>query len=170
MTNPFPNSIALAVPRFAALHGGEAWNVIPDQIEMRCNFRSFSEEVHAKMESELRRICTCTAEAHGCCVTVERPPLTPYPPTVNHAAETDIAIEAMTAVAGADNVHLDLQPVMGAEDFAFFLREVPGSYVFIGNGDSAPLHNPAYDFNDEALGYGIAYWAELARRVLPVPV
>lgn len=157
-----------AVVSITSIHGGEAWNVIPDQIEMRCNFRSFSEEVHAKMESELRRICTSTADAHGCCVTVERPPLTPYPPTVNHAAETDIAIEAMTAVAGADNVHLDLQPVMGAEDFAFFLREVPGSYVFIGNGDSAPLHNPAYDFNDEALGYGIAYWAELARRVLPV--
>ena len=56
---------------------------------------------------------------------------------------------------------------MGAEDFAFFLREVPGAYVFIGNGDSAALHNPAYDFNDEALGYGISYWVELAHRTLP---
>lgn len=157
-----------AVVSLTSIHGGEAWNVIPDQVQMRCNFRSFSEEVSARMESELRRICAGTAEAHGCSVTVERPPLTPYPPVVNTAAETALAIAAMEAVAGKDNVHQDLRPVMGAEDFAFFLREVPGAYVFVGNGDSAALHNPAYDFNDDALGYGISYWVELAHRTLPV--
>ncbi len=156
-----------AVVSITSIHGGEAWNVIPDRVEMRCNFRSFSEAVSVQIESELRRICDSTAQAHGCTVTVERPPLTPYPPTINHPAETALASEAMQAVAGADNVHRDLQPVMASEDFAFFLREVPGAYVFIGNGDSAPLHNPAYDFNDTVLGYGIAYWTELARRVLP---
>lgn len=157
-----------AVVSITSIHGGDAWNVIPDQVEMRCNFRSFSEDVSKRIESELRRICTNTAEAHGCTVTVARPPLTPYPPTINHPAETALAIRAMEAVAGAENVHQDLRPVMGSEDFAFFLREVPGAYVFLGNGDSAALHNPGYDFNDEALGYGIAYWAELARQVLPV--
>lgn len=159
-----------AVVSITSIHGGDAWNVIPDQVEMRCNFRSFSEDVSARIESELRRLCASTAEAHGCTVIVERPPLTPYPPTVNHPAETALAIEAMTAVAGVENVHQDLRPVMGSEDFAFFLREVPGAYVFIGNGDSAALHNPSYDFNDEALGYGISYWVELARRVLPASV
>lgn len=157
-----------AVVSLTSIHGGEAWNVIPDQVQMRCNFRSFSEDVSARMESELRRICSGTAEAHGCSVTVERPPLTPYPPVVNTPAETALALAAMEAVTGPENVHQDLRPVMGAEDFAFFLREVPGAYVFIGNGDSAALHNPAYDFNDEALGYGISYWVELAQRTLPV--
>jgi hippurate hydrolase len=56
---------------------------------------------------------------------------------------------------------------MGSEDFSFMLREVPGSYIFIGNGDSAPLHHPKYDFNDGVIPYGVAYWSELARRVLP---
>ena len=73
----------------------------------------------------------------------------------------------MRAVAGPDNVKDDLKPVMGSEDFAFMLREVPGAYIFLGNGDSAPVHHPAYDFNDEAIAHGVAYWAELARRVLP---
>ena len=158
-----------AVVSITSIHGGEAWNVIPDRVEMRCNVRSFSEEVSSRIEAELRRICASTAEAHGCTVEVARPPITPYPPTVNHPAETAIAVAAMQAVAGAENVREDLQPVMGSEDFAFILREVPGAYVFIGNGDSAPLHNPAYDFNGDALGHGVAYWTELARLALPVP-
>lgn len=157
-----------AVVSITSIHGGDAWNVIPDTVTMRCNLRSFSEAVSDRIISELNRICASTAEAHGCTVSVERPPMTPYPPTVNHPAETATAIAAMQAVAGLDNVHEDLPPVMGAEDFGFILREVPGAYVFIGNGDSAPLHNPAYDFDDEALGFGIAFWADLARRVLPL--
>lgn len=157
-----------AVVSITSIHGGDAWNVIPDTVTMRCNIRSFSEAVSDRIISELNRICASTAEAHGCTVSVARPPMTPYPPTVNHPAETANAIAAMQAVAGVDNVHEDLPPVMGAEDFGFILREVPGAYVFIGNGDSAPLHNPAYDFDDEALGFGIAFWADLARRVLPL--
>ncbi len=67
----------------------------------------------------------------------------------------------------AENVDDGVKPVMGSEDFSFMLKRVPGAYIFIGNGDSAPLHHPAYDFNDEALPHGVAYWSELARRVLP---
>ncbi|PRX09285.1 UNVERIFIED_ORG: hippurate hydrolase [Martelella mediterranea] len=156
-----------AVVSITSIHGGEAWNVIPDTVTMRCNFRCFSETVSARIFSELQRICTATAEAQGCTVTVERPPSEPYPPTVNHAAETNLAIDAMRAVAGPENVHLDLKPAMASEDFGFFLRAVPGAYIFIGNGDSAPLHNPAYDFDDRALGHGIAFWVELVNRVLP---
>ena len=73
----------------------------------------------------------------------------------------------MRAVAGDDNVIDNLKPVMGSEDFSFMLKRVPGAYMFIGNGDTAPVHHPAYDFNDEAIPYGVAYWSELARRVLP---
>ena len=73
----------------------------------------------------------------------------------------------MRAVAGADGVNDKMKPVMGSEDFSFMLNRVPGCYVFLGNGDSAPVHHPAYDFNDEAIPYGVAFWAEIARRALP---
>jgi hippurate hydrolase len=87
--------------------------------------------------------------------------------TVNHHDETEIALSAMRAVAGAGRVDDTLKPVMGSEDFAFVLRQVPGAYIFLGNGDTAALHNPAYDFTDQAIPHGVAYWVELAHRVLP---
>jgi hippurate hydrolase len=157
-----------AVVSITSIHAGEAFNVIPDRVEMKCNIRCFSEAVGKTIETELRRICADTAAALGVRATVEAPEGIPYPPTVNHPAETEIALEAMRAVAGPGYVRDDVKPVMGAEDFAFVLRRVPGAYIFVGNGDTAMLHNPKYDFNDAALPYGVAYWVELARRVLPV--
>jgi hippurate hydrolase len=156
-----------AVVSITAIHAGEAFNVIPDRVEMKCNIRCFSEAVGKTIETELRRICAETAAALGARATVERGDGVPYPPTVNHPAETEIALEAMRAVAGPENVRDDVKPVMGAEDFAFVLRKVPGAYVFVGNGDSAMLHNPRYDFNDAAIAPGVAYWVELAGRALP---
>ncbi|WP_416797628.1 M20 aminoacylase family protein [Ciceribacter azotifigens] len=156
-----------AVVSITAINGGDAFNVIPDKVQMKCGFRCFSEKVAATIEEELWRICEKTGEALGVKVTVSRPPLTPYPPTINHTTETEIALDAMRAVAGADKVRDDLKPVMGSEDFAFILRQVPGAYVLLGNGNSAALHNPGYNFADDAIGYGVAYWSELAARVLP---
>ena len=156
-----------AVVSITSIHAGEAFNVIPDRVEMKCNIRSFSEAVGKTIETELRRICAETAAALGVRATVAAPEGIPYPPTVNHPAETEIALEAMRAVAGPEHVRDDVKPVMGAEDFAFVLRRVPGAYIFLGNGDSAMLHNPKYDFNDAAIPYGVAYWVELAQRVLP---
>ena len=157
-----------AVVSITTIHGGEAVNVIPDRVEMKCNTRCFSDAVGARLETELRRVCEDTAAALGMRASVDIADGLPYPPTVNHPAETDIALAAMRAVAGPENVRDDLKPVMGAEDFAFVLRKVPGAYVFVGNGDSAMLHNPRYDFSDAAIPYGVAYWVELAKRVLPV--
>ncbi len=157
-----------AVVSITSIHGGDAFNVIPDRVEMKCNIRCFSDAVGKAIETELRRICGETAAALGVRATVETGTGVPYPPTVNHPAETEIALEAMRAVAGTDNVRDDLKPVMGAEDFAFVLRQVPGAYIFVGNGDFAMLHNPKYDFDDAAIAPGVAYWVELARRVLPV--
>lgn len=156
-----------AVVSITAINGGEAFNVIPETVEMKCGFRCFSETVAAAIEQELWRICEKTGEALGVTVTVARPPLKPYPPTVNHPDETEIALGAMRAVAGNGRVRDDLKPLMGSEDFAFILRQVPGAYVLIGNGSSAALHNPAYDFDDGAIAHGVAYWTELAGRVLP---
>jgi hippurate hydrolase len=157
-----------AVVSVTAINGGFAYNVIPDSVELKCGFRAFSAKVAATIEEELRRICASTAEAFKCKVTVSRPPITPYPATINAHAETEIALKAMRTVAGVENVRDDVRPVMGSEDFSFVLQKVPGAYIFIGNGDSADLHNPAYDFNDGAIPYGVAYWVELARETLPV--
>ena len=155
-----------AVVSVTSIHGGDAWNVIPDRVELRCNVRAFTEAVSRTIEAELRRIAVKTAESFGASASVGRPPITPYPPTVNHPRETRIALDAMRAVAGASRVQAEMKPQMGSEDFAFILRQVPGAYVFVGNGDTAPLHNPRYQFNDAAIPYGVAYWVELARRVL----
>ena len=150
-----------------AIHGGDAYNVIPDRVEMKGTVRTFSEAVSRSIKAELSRICEKTAETFATTARLEGPPSIPYPPTVNHPAETEIALAAMRAVAGPERVRDDMRPVMGSEDFAFVLRKVPGAYILVGNGDTAGLHNPKYDFNDAALPHGVAYWAELARQALP---
>ena len=158
-----------AVLSITAIHAGDAFNVIPETVEMRGTFRTLSDATAELIKTEVRRICDGVAAAHGVKVEVRPSPTKPYPTTVNHHKETDIAVAAMRSVVGAENVHDGIKPVMGAEDFAFMLNRVPGAYIFMGNGDSAPVHHPAYDFNDEALPYGVAYWSELARRALEAP-
>jgi hippurate hydrolase len=156
-----------AVVSIASIHAGEAYNIIPDKVEMRVGFRTLSDAVAELIKAELQRICEGVAAAHNMKVELKPSDTKPYPTTVNHPKETDIAVEAMRAVAGAGGVLDNIKPVMGSEDFAFMLKRVPGCYVFMGNGDSAPVHHPAYDFNDEAIPYGVAFWSELARRTLP---
>jgi hippurate hydrolase len=156
-----------AVVSITSIHAGEAYNIIPDKVQMKIGFRTLSDAVAEKIEAEIRRICAGVTAAHNMTVEIGRAPGQAYPTTVNHPKETDIAVAAMRAVAGADNVFDNIKPVMGSEDFAFMLRRVPGAYVFIGNGDTAPVHHPAYDFNDEAIPYGVAYWSELVQSLLP---
>ena len=156
-----------AVVSVTAIHAGETYNIIPDTVRLKVGFRSFSDEIAAKVEAEIRRICAGVAAAHDMSVEILKAPTKAYPATVNHPKETDIALAATRAVVGENNVVVGVKPTMGSEDFSFMLKEVPGSYIFIGNGDTAPLHHPAYDFNDAAIPYGVAYWSELARRVLP---
>jgi metal-dependent amidase/aminoacylase/carboxypeptidase family protein len=94
-----------------------------------------------------------------------------YPPLVNSAAETATALEAAARLVGQDRVSADASKVMGSEDFAWMLRDRPGCYMLIGNGDapgSCMVHNPHYDFNDEILALGASYWVELVERALPV--
>jgi hippurate hydrolase len=156
-----------AVVSITAIHGGNAFNVIPQTVEMKCNIRSLSEPVARTILSELARICAHTAEAFGTEVRLQRPPITPYPATINTPAETEYALSAMRAVAGNAAVDDARKPAMGSEDFSFILQRVPGAYILIGNGDSAGLHHPAYDFNDGAIPHGVAYWTNLAQTVLP---
>jgi len=154
-----------AVVSVTQVHGGDTWNVIPDEVVLRGTTRSFRTEVQDTIEDGIRRIAEGVAAAQGAKVRLryERR----YPPTVNTEKETEIAAATAAEVAGAGNVIRDFTPSMGAEDFAFMLQARPGCYVLIGNGEeSAGLHNPHYDFNDEVLTTGASYWARLVERVL----
>ena len=156
-----------AVVSITSVNGGDAYNVIPGKVTLRANTRCYSEFVGQLMEAELTRLCSEIGQAFGVDARLSRKPGTPYPPTINHPAESELALSVMRSIVGEARVHADLKPSMAAEDFAFILQRTPGAYVWIGNGDSAPVHHPAYDFNDEIIGQGVAFWVELAARTLP---
>ena len=88
-----------------------------------------------------------------------------YPVTVNHPEQTEIAKRIASEVAGQANVH-QVPPMMGAEDFAYMLEARPGAFIFVGNGDSAGLHHPAYNFNDDAIVFGTSYWIKLVENTM----
>jgi amidohydrolase len=149
------------------VHGGDAWNVIPDAVVLRGSVRCFSAAIQDRAEQALRHMCCSIAEAHGATVTVKYERR--YPPTINTSVETDVAIAAASAVVGAGNVQVDCQPSMASEDFAFMLQAKPGAYIWIGaDGVKAqsPLHSPHSDFNDDTLELGAAYWVSLVEAAL----
>jgi hippurate hydrolase len=88
-----------------------------------------------------------------------------YPVTHNHPSQTEFATRVAKEIAGEQNVH-ESPPMMGAEDFSYMLEARPGAFIFCGNGDSAGLHHPAYNFNDEAIVYGTSYWIKLVENTL----
>ncbi|MDT6941304.1 amidohydrolase [Brucella pseudogrignonensis] len=153
-----------AVISITSINGGEAWNIIPDTVEMRCNIRTFSDAVAEVIHREINRICLQVANSFDLRIEALRPEgCIPYPPTINHPIETAIAIKAAEMASPKTYVTVDLEPTMAAEDFGFILREVPGAFMFIGNGDSASLHSSEYDFSDEAIPFGVRYWLEVVR-------
>jgi len=146
------------------IHGGDAHNIIPDKVELAGTIRTLKKEVSLLAEERLRGIAEGIAHAHGATVALDYDPN--YPVTVNDPAETEFAARVASEVAGPPNVVTDLPPMMGGEDFSYMLLARPGALIFIGNGDSAGLHNPSYDFNDEAIPYGVSYWVRLAETAL----
>ncbi len=150
------------------IHGGDAYNVIPGEVHLAGTVRTFREEVRDSVAPAMKRIADGVCAAYGATAELRYDKL--YPATVNTAEETEQAVAAATAVVGADAIDRSPVPSMGGEDFAFMLREKPGSYIWVGNGDTAGgcmLHNPGYDFNDEVIPIGVTYWAELVEQVLP---
>ncbi len=150
------------------VHGGDTWNVIPQEVVLRGTVRSFKGAVQDLIEQRLRAIVDGVAAMFEISATVryERR----YPATVNDATETKHAIAAAAAVVGIENVDTDPMPDMSSEDFAFMLQAKPGCYVWLGAGrgpDTPGLHNPHYDFNDDALAIGASYWVALAEQQLP---
>ena len=155
---------AAVVVSVTQIHGGDAWNVIPEQVVLRGTVRTFSAEVQDMAEANLGRIAESVAAAHGAEASVryERR----YPATINAQEETRHAAMVASEVAG-DSVIGKVSPSMGSEDFAFMLQNKPGSYIWLGAGESHPnLHSPHYDFNDEILPIGASYWARLVEETL----
>jgi hippurate hydrolase len=155
------DSVVVTVTKF---HGGDAYNVIPQQVELAGTVRTLRREVAAQAEERLRAIAAGVALAHGATIHVYYD--ANYPVTFNHTEETTLACDIAAAVAGEQNVHRNVSPVMGGEDFSYMLQARPGAFIFVGNGDSANLHHAAYDFNDEVIPHGISYWVRLAETML----
>jgi hippurate hydrolase len=171
------NPLDTAVLSITQIHAGSATNVIPDEAVMIGTVRTFATDVLDLIERRMHEIAAGLASGFG--ATVDFSFKRNYPPLINHPEQTAFAVEAMRAVVGADNVDTNVEPTMGAEDFAFMLQEKPGCYVFIGNGDGdhrlgghglgpCQLHNGSYDFNDQLLAVGASFWARLVEMSLPL--
>jgi hippurate hydrolase len=155
-----------AVVSVTQIHGGDAYNVIPQTAMIAGTCRSFAPEVRDLIERRIAAISRGVGEALQ--IEVEVAYERGYPPTVNSEAETALAADVAAEVVGEERVDRATPPVMGAEDFSYMLEQRPGSYIFMGAGRAeAPLHSPQYDFNDEALTVGASYWARLVERLLP---
>ncbi len=161
-----------AIVSITQIHAGNTWNAIPESVLVRGTFRCFDSTVQTIIADKIRHIsmsiCQCfKVEAS----VVFNPENIGYPVTFNTPDETAIALKAASAVVGIECIDTQPTPSMGSEDFAFMLQEKPGCYIWIGNGsseNSCLLHNPHYDFNDDILGIGAAYWVKLVETVLKV--
>ena len=152
-----------AVVSMCEFHAGNARNVIPQTAELKGTVRTLTAEMRALVEKRVCEVVDGMARMTGAKIDLkyERG----YPVVVNHASQTDVAIQVAREVAGDANVH-EMPPLMGGEDFAYMLEQRPGALIFCGNGDSAGLHHPAYNFNDEAIVYGTSYWIKLVENTL----
>ena len=148
------------------IHAGTADNIIPETAYVGGTVRTFDKGVQAMVMKRMREIVDGLAAAYN--VEVEFAYNVGFPPTINSPKETEFAIEVAREVAAEGIVVPDAQREMGAEDFAYFQEKIPGSYLFVGNGDTAGLHQPNYDFDDATAPYGASFFARIAERALPL--
>ncbi len=156
-----------AVVSTTMFHAGEAYNVIPDRVSLSGTVRAFDAAVRDRIAKRLEELCGGIAAAHG--VEIRMTYRKGYPPTVNAPEQAAVCAGVARELVGEARVSLAERPSMGAEDFAFFLEHKPGCYVWIGNGPGeggCTLHNPQYDFNDEIIPVGGAYWVRLVETIL----
>lgn len=157
--------IECAVVSITSVKAGEAFNVIPQTLRMLGTVRTFKPEVQDLVEVRMKETVEGIAKAMGASATIDYK--RGYPVTFNHEMETKFATEVARAIAGSDKVDADHPPLMGAEDFSYMLNERPGCYIFVGNGNTAACHHPAYDFDDNAIPLGTSYWAKLVEMRMP---
>lgn len=160
--NPFDRLVI----SLTQIHTGSADNVIPETAFLGGTLRYFEKDVRDMAIARLHDIAAGVGQTFG--VDVDLSFTFGYPPTVNTPENTDFAVSVAQEVSGHDAVIPDSGPEMGSEDFAYMLEERPGSYIFLGMGDGAGLHNAAYDFNDDASVYGASYFARLVERAQPL--
>jgi hippurate hydrolase len=153
-----------AVVSISVFRAGAADNVIPQTARLGGTARSFRPETRDLLQRRLNDIVHGTAQLYGAKATLDYS--RDYPVTRNHPGQTAFAASIASEIAGADRVDTEVAPVMGAEDFSYMLEARPGAFIFMGNGDTAGLHNPAYDFNDEAIPVGASYWVRLVETAL----
>ena len=137
--------------------------MIPQTAELKGTVRSLNAETRALLEKRVREVVAGVAQMTGAKISLayERG----YPVTINHASQTDFASSVAREIAGESGV-AEMPPEMGAEDFAYMLEQRPGAFIFCGNGDSAGLHHPGYNFNDDAIVFGTSYWIRLVEKAL----
>jgi amidohydrolase len=156
-----------AVVSVTQFHAGDAYNVIPQTARLSGTVRAFSKDVMALVERNMRRIASGVAESMGATASVDF--RVNFAPTVNNADEADFAASVCAELVGADKVDRNPPLIMASEDFSFMLDRVPGCFVNIGNGDGdgdCEVHNPAYDFNDQAIPLGSAFFSRAVERKL----
>jgi amidohydrolase len=154
-----------AVVSICMFQAGNTDNVIPQTVQLRGTARSLDAGVQDLLEKNLHRIVEHTAAAYGAKarLTYTRN----YPVLVNHERETEFAAGIASQIAGTERVNTALPPMMGAEDFSFMLNTRPGAFIWVGNGNSAGLHHPSYNFNDDVIPLGTSYWVKLVETALP---
>ncbi len=153
-----------AVLSVTQINAGEAFNIISATARLNGTVRTLDEDVRQLMERRMRELVEKLAAAFGAGAdfTFKRG----YPVTVNAAEQTRFAVKIASEIVGADKVDDNVSPVMGGEDFSFMANARPGAFIFVGNGDSAELHQDTYDFNDEIIPLGCTYWVKLAQSAL----
>jgi hippurate hydrolase len=155
-----------AVVSICMFHAGDADNVIPQTARLDGTARSLTPEVRDLLERRIRETVDAVARLHGAKASVNY--RRGYPVLRNHDRQADFAASVAGQIVGESNVDTAVAPVMGAEDFSYMLEARPGAFIFVGNGNSAGLHHPAYNFNDEVIPIGTSYWVRLVETALPV--
>jgi len=155
-----------AVVSITQIHSGDAFNVIPQTAELAGTVRTFTPETRDLAERRIEEICAGVAATYG--ATIKANYTRNYPATVNHADQTGFALDVAADIVGESAVQRNMDGMMGGEDFSFMLLERPGNFIFVGNGDTAGLHHPEYDFNDDVIPYGCSYWISLVERSMPL--
>jgi len=156
--------VEAAVVSITVFKAGSADNVIPQTAQLRGTARTLKPEVRELLRKRLAEVIEGTARLHG--ATVNFNLRRGYPVLSNHARETAFAVAVAGEVVGTDRVDADMPPVMGAEDFSYMLEARPGAFIFVGNGDTAGLHHPRYNFNDAVIPYGTSYWVRLVETAM----
>lgn len=155
-----------AVVSITQIMGGEAYNIIPEEVTLKGTIRAYRPEVRARLKELIRQVAEGSAAAAGATARVAIGD--GYPALFNHERETAIAADAASEIVGEANVDRNPTPTMASEDFSFMLEVRPGAYLFLGNGEGREhVHHPRYDFNDAALPVGASYFARLVERELP---